>query len=232
MISWRPYIPAFSLVLGGAAFAAAWLGRAGDDAPATTASLAAGDPATSISVRPVVVDQRARRTSPRTPRPTGLLELNIGRPEDILMTEQRHALLDHLKRVRLTMAVPDAMSFASTKKNGAWVLSAASAPNAGFFLFSEKPGRKVSAANARKFLRDFFKDALTLSFAERDEKFLSRGAGEMTWVRGQSSGGQRFDAFVIGPNRAGFTHLLFIYDPTVANASRRLMVDSVRAVGA
>ena len=183
MNSWRRYFPAVSLALSLSAFVSALLTYQRGDAPGASPSLVGSEPAAPITVRPTVADQSVGRARAPRPRPLGLLELTITPPGQILMDNQRAALLAHLKAIKLTLNVPDAMSFAARTQGKMRVLSAASSKDAGFFLFSEKNGRRLTAAGARKFLREFFGEA-GLTAADQDEKFLSRGAGEMAWIKG------------------------------------------------
>ena len=232
MKSWTSSLPALTLAFGVACLSAAgYVFTRGFDP--TVTGVVGEDGAAAVNVTlptPLVRDPGIGQAAQMTTRPDGLRELSVVAPGEVLLEDQRRGLIKHLSEVKLSLNVPDAMSYHARREGKLMVLSGASAPGTGFFLFSERPGAKL-IGNPSKFLREYFKGAIELKPDDHNQPFLSRFAGELTWVKGEATGGQRFDAFVIkAAKKGGFAHLLFIFDPTVANATRRLMVDSIKPV--
>lgn len=228
MKSWTNWMAVLTLAFGVAALTvAAYVFTRGFD---PTAGVVNGEEPPAVSVAqaaPLARDQNIGVDPKATTRPDGLRELSVVAPGEVLLEDQRRGLMRHLDAIKLSLNVPDAMSYHGRREGKMMVLSGASGPGTGFFLFSAR-GKSPLTVNPRKFLREYFRGVLDLKPEDRDQPFLSRFAGELNWIRGEATGGQRFDAFVIPGKKTAYAHVLFIFDPTVANATRRMMVDSIK----
>jgi hypothetical protein len=135
----------------------------------------------------------------------------------------------YLKRVGLSINLPDSMAFGETKAQGYQVLiGVGESELAEFMLFSIR--RKMKPEKVKAILEEQFRDEGLR--AKEISKLNSRGGvGVMTVIKGTMRGGQEFQAFAFTNEKSRYSHLLVLADSELRRQPARVrqIVDSITA---